>query len=76
MLPGVDGLEVCKALKSGTETRGIPIIILTAKSEEADIVTGLEIGSDDYITKPFSPACSPRAFVPHCVARGPRRRTT
>jgi two-component system, OmpR family, alkaline phosphatase synthesis response regulator PhoP len=55
MLPGVDGLEVCKSLKSGPETRDIPIIILTAKSEEADIVTGLEIGSDDYITKPFSP---------------------
>jgi two-component system, OmpR family, alkaline phosphatase synthesis response regulator PhoP len=55
MLPGVDGLEVCKALKAGAETRDIPIIILTAKSEEADIVTGLEIGSDDYITKPFSP---------------------
>jgi two-component system phosphate regulon response regulator PhoB len=55
MLPGVDGLEVCRSLKSNPATRDIPIIILTAKSEEADIVTGLELGSDDYITKPFSP---------------------
>ena len=55
MLPGVDGLEVCRVLKGDVATRDIPIIILTAKSEEADIVTGLELGSDDYITKPFSP---------------------
>jgi two-component system phosphate regulon response regulator PhoB len=55
MLPGVDGLEVCRQLKSHPATRDIPIIMLTAKSEEADIVTGLELGSDDYITKPFSP---------------------
>ena len=55
MLPGVDGLEVCRTLKSDPSTREIPILMLTAKSEEADIVTGLELGSDDYITKPFSP---------------------
>ncbi len=55
MLPGIDGLEVCKALKGDTNTRTIPIIILSAKGEEADVVTGLELGADDYIAKPFSP---------------------
>ncbi|MFZ5451545.1 MAG: response regulator [Thermodesulfobacteriota bacterium] len=55
MLPGVDGLDVCRALKREAQTGQIPIIILTAKGEEADIVTGLELGADDYITKPFSP---------------------
>ena len=55
MLPGIDGLEVCKQLKSNVKTEGIPIIMLTAKGEEADIVTGLELGADDYVTKPFSP---------------------
>jgi len=55
MLPGMDGLEICRALKSDAATRGIDIVILTAKGEEADIVAGLELGADDYITKPFSP---------------------
>lgn len=55
MLPGIDGLDVAKTLKNDPKTRDIPIIILTAKGEEADIVTGLELGADDYITKPFSP---------------------
>jgi two-component system phosphate regulon response regulator PhoB len=55
MLPGIDGLEVCRALKRDDRTGDIPIIMLTAKGEEADIVTGLELGADDYITKPFSP---------------------
>lgn len=55
MLPGIDGLDVCKRLKMDSSTRRIPIIMLTAKGEEADIVTGLELGADDYITKPFSP---------------------
>lgn len=55
MLPGIDGLEVCKKLKSDSKTQNIPVIMLTAKSEEADIVTGLELGAEDYITKPFSP---------------------
>ncbi len=55
MLPGIGGLEVCKQLKNDAKTMGTPIIILTAKGEESDIVTGLELGADDYVTKPFSP---------------------
>ncbi len=55
MLPGADGLEVCKRLKADPATTRIPIIMLTALSEEADIVAGLELGADDYVTKPFSP---------------------
>lgn len=55
MIPGVDGLEVCKQLKKNAETEAIPIVMLTAKGTEADIVTGLEMGADDYVTKPFSP---------------------
>jgi two-component system alkaline phosphatase synthesis response regulator PhoP len=55
MLPGVDGLDVCRLLKSDRRTAHIPIIMLTARTEEADVVTGLELGADDYITKPFSP---------------------
>jgi len=55
LLPSVDGLDVCKTLKSDPRTRHIPIIMVTAKCEEADVVTGLELGADDYLTKPFSP---------------------
>lgn len=55
MLPGMDGLEVCKALKRDSKTALIPIIMLTAKSQESDKVVGLELGADDYMTKPFSP---------------------
>jgi two-component system alkaline phosphatase synthesis response regulator PhoP len=55
MLPGLDGLEVCKLIKNDEKVRYISIVMLTAKGEEADIVTGLELGADDYITKPFSP---------------------
>ncbi|MDO9567473.1 MAG: response regulator [Candidatus Desulfaltia sp.] len=55
MLPGIDGLGVAQKLKTKPKTRHIPIIMLTAKGEEADIVTGLELGADDYVTKPFSP---------------------
>jgi two-component system phosphate regulon response regulator PhoB len=55
MLPGIDGLEVAKKLKNDKKTENVPIIMLTAKGEEADIVTGLELGADDYVTKPFSP---------------------
>jgi phosphate regulon transcriptional regulator PhoB len=55
MLPAMDGLEVCKTLKKETKTAAIPIIMLTAKAQEADKIVGLELGADDYITKPFSP---------------------
>jgi two-component system phosphate regulon response regulator PhoB len=55
MLPGIDGLEVCRTLKSDPGTSKVPIVMLTAKGEEADVVVGLEMGADDYITKPFSP---------------------
>ena len=55
MLPELDGLEVCKAVKNDTNAAHIPIIILTAKAQEADKIVGLELGADDYITKPFSP---------------------
>jgi len=55
MLPGLDGLEICKLLKADPKTSQIPIIMLTAKGEETDVITGLEVGADDYIAKPFSP---------------------
>jgi two-component system, OmpR family, alkaline phosphatase synthesis response regulator PhoP len=55
MLPGVDGLTVCRALRSTRATAALPIIMLTAKAAEADRIAGLELGADDYITKPFSP---------------------
>ncbi len=55
MLPVHDGFEVCKMLRADSRTAGIPIIILSAKSQEIDKVTGLELGADDYVTKPFSP---------------------
>lgn len=54
MLPDMDGLEVCRRLKNGLETAGIPIIMLTARGEESDIVAGLELGAVDYIVKPFN----------------------
>jgi two-component system phosphate regulon response regulator PhoB len=55
LLPGLDGLEICRRLKQDTATRQIPIVMLTAKSEESDVVLGLGVGADDYVTKPFSP---------------------
>ncbi|MEM6458372.1 MAG: response regulator [Planctomycetota bacterium] len=55
MLPAMDGLEVCRSLKASHATADIPVIMLTAKGEETDVVRGLELGADDYITKPFSP---------------------
>nr|WP_187350906.1 response regulator transcription factor [Capillibacterium thermochitinicola] len=55
MLPGIDGMEICRRTRQNKLTRDIPIIILTAKAEEADRVLGLESGADDYVTKPFSP---------------------
>lgn len=55
MLPGLDGLAVCKNLRANPQTKDIAIVMLTAKGEEADIITGLEVGADDYLSKPFSP---------------------
>lgn len=55
MLPGLDGLGVCKALKAEEATQAIPVVMLTAKGEESDVVLGLEFGADDYVRKPFSP---------------------
>lgn len=55
LLPSVDGLEVCRALKADPKTLHIPVVMLTAKGEEIDVVTGLEVGADDYVIKPFSP---------------------
>ncbi len=55
MLPGIDGLEVCRTLKEDPRTAHVPIIMVTARGEEADVVRGLDIGADDYIVKPFSP---------------------
>ena len=55
MLPKIDGLTICKSVRAQSELAGIPIIMLTAKSEESDVIIGLELGADDYLTKPFSP---------------------
>jgi len=55
MLPGIHGLDVCNILKHESKSSSIPVLMLTAKGEESDIVTGLELGADDYVTKPFSP---------------------
>ena len=55
MLPGMDGMQVCQALRAEPTTASVPIIMLTARGEEADRVRGLELGADDYVTKPFSP---------------------
>ena len=55
MLPGIDGLEVCRKLKAMPEMRDVPIVMLTAKAEEVDRIVGLELGADDYLQKPFSP---------------------
>jgi len=55
MLPGIDGLEICRRVRSESSTRSVPIIMVSAKGEESDIILGLELGADDYVTKPFSP---------------------
>jgi two-component system phosphate regulon response regulator PhoB len=55
MLPGIDGLQVCREMKAEPRLSGISIVMVTARGEEPDVVTGLELGADDYISKPFSP---------------------
>ena len=55
MLPGIDGLETCRLLKQDPPKKDIPVLMLTAKSEETDVIVGLRLGADDYVTKPFSP---------------------
>jgi two-component system phosphate regulon response regulator PhoB len=55
MLPGIDGLEVCRRLKSDAKLKSIPIVMVSARGEEPDVVSGLELGADDYVSKPFSP---------------------
>jgi two-component system phosphate regulon response regulator PhoB len=72
MLPGMDGVEVCRQVKADPITRGIPVIMVTAKSEESDVVLGLGIGADDYISKPFSPR-ELVARVNVVLRRGPLR---
>lgn len=64
MLAGMDGLEVCKRIRADPDTALLPVIMLTAKAEESDVVVGFELGADDYITKPFSP----KALVAHVKA--------
>lgn len=72
MLPGIDGLELCRQLKSDQFSKSIPIVMVTAKGEESDIVLGLGVGADDYITKPFSPK-ELVARVKAVLRRGPVR---
>jgi two-component system phosphate regulon response regulator PhoB len=79
LLPSVDGLEVCRRLKNDAKTRHIPILMLSAKSEEADVVAGLELGADDYMTKPFSPRvllARVRAVLRRRSAEPPDERST
>ncbi|HEX9641629.1 MAG TPA: response regulator transcription factor [Candidatus Krumholzibacteria bacterium] len=73
MLPGMDGLEICRRVKYDAATRHIPIIIVSAKGEEGDVILGLELGADDYITKPFSPR-ELLARVRAVLRRGSERR--
>lgn len=72
MLPGLDGIEVCRRLKADPQLRDIPVIMVTAKSEESDVVLGLGIGADDYIAKPFSTR-ELVARVKAALRRGPLR---
>ena len=75
MLPGVDGIEICRALKTDPVTGDIPIVMVTAKGEESDIVLGLGVGADDYVTKPFSPR-ELIARVKAVLRRGPIKGVT
>jgi DNA-binding response OmpR family regulator len=72
MLPGLDGIDICKRLRMQEETRELPILMVTARNEDADIILGLELGADDYITKPFSP----RVLVARVRALLRRRETS
>jgi two-component system, OmpR family, alkaline phosphatase synthesis response regulator PhoP len=72
MLPDLDGLEVCRRLKKDPVTAAVPVIMVTAKTEEADVVVGLGVGADDYIAKPFSPRTLV-ARVKAVLRRGPQR---
>ena len=69
MLPRVDGLEVCRRLRAEPATAGVPILMLTARVAETDIIVGLELGADDYVTKPFSWAECARACARCCGVR-------
>ncbi len=75
MLPNLDGIEICKRLKNDPVTRPIPVVMLTAKGEESDIVLGLGVGADDYVTKPFSPK-ELVARVKAVLRRGPLKEST
>ncbi|MCC7013872.1 MAG: response regulator [Planctomycetes bacterium] len=74
MLPGLDGIEVCKRLQADPVTSNVPVIMVTAKGEESDVVLGLQLGADDYVTKPFSPK-ELLARVKAVLRRGPLRET-
>ncbi len=72
-LPGaLDGLDVCRKLRA---ERGPPVVLLTARDDEVDRVLGLEMGADDYVAKPFSPASSLRGSAPSCVGQKPTNRS-
>ena len=75
MLPGMDGFDVCRAMRADPTTAAVPVIMLTAKAEESDRIVGLELGADDYITKPFSPGRSggpgAGAAAPQHIAAAP-----
>ncbi len=76
MLPGLSGLELCRLLRGKEETAAIPIILLTARGEEVDKVLGLEMGANDYVTKPFSPRELSARVKAHLRARQPRQQET
>jgi DNA-binding response OmpR family regulator len=75
MLPGINGLDVCRRLKQNVSAQAIPVIMLTAKGDEADVVLGLGLGADDYVTKPFSPR-QLVARIQAVLRRGPVKEST